>query len=87
MDGLCGERRWNVLVCEDVDGRDSLWPWRQGWRCLMPCCSGWRRPGETSTPWSIQPPTNYTPRHNRVDEQVEGWDMEIDKMKDGERVL
>lgn len=28
-------------MCQDVDGRDSLWPWRQGWRDL-PCCSGWR---------------------------------------------
>lgn len=73
MGHVCGDLRYeDILVCEDVDGKDSLWPWRQGWRVLMPCCSGWRRPGETSTPsgqYSLRP----TVRHNTkgIGEQVE----------------
>lgn len=56
-------RRVNVLGCEGVNGRDSLWPWQQGWRGLMSCCSGWKRPEETtSTPgqYNLQP--NATPQ-------------------------
>lgn len=45
------EKRWeDIFVCEGVDGRDSLWPWQHGWRGLMPCCSGWRRPGRDKHP-------------------------------------
>lgn len=43
------DRRVNVLGCEGVNGRDSLWPWQQGWRGLMSCCSGWKRPEETTS--------------------------------------
>lgn len=65
----------DILVCEDVDGKDSLWPWWQGWRVLMPCCSGWRRPGETSTPpgqYNLRP----TVRHKTKGDGRAGWSGE-----------